>query len=166
MHYQPIVVAPKYTVAEALEAGNMSEKKFILSWTTSKKDEEVREYIKNNSELPFPAKTGIVGLGDPRILDCEQYRDSLRLQFRCHETGLQLKTATMVFPPTKPDEDEGGYDLFSSDWDMLCMGLEEERPVGYEAKVEVRLQLLDKENDEPVFESNTPTLELRQLLGL
>lgn len=37
-HYNPIVVAPRYTVEEPLGAHNMSEKKFILSWSTSHKD--------------------------------------------------------------------------------------------------------------------------------
>jgi len=166
MQFKPTVVTPKYTVAEALKARNLSEKKILLSWSTPKKDNKVNEYLENNLELPFPAKTSIVGIGDPRILDCRQYRDSLRVQYRCHETGLQLRTATMTFPPTKFDKDEEEYDIFSSDWDLLCEALEKEYLVGKEVDVKVKLRLLDTGSDEPVFESTTPLPELKEMLGL
>jgi hypothetical protein len=79
MHFEPIVVAPKYTVAETLKAKRMAEKKIILSWATARKDDEAHEYIKANYQLPFPPLTGVIGLGDPRVLDHLQYRDSLRI---------------------------------------------------------------------------------------
>lgn len=72
----------------------------------------------------------------------------------------------MTFPPTKPDRDGAEYDLFSSDWDLLCEALEKKYLAGHEVKVNVKLRLLDEENDEPVFESTTSPSELRQLLGL
>jgi hypothetical protein len=58
MQYEPIVKAPKYTVAEALKARNMPEKKFLLPWSTLKRDDEAREYLKGNKDLPLPPQTG------------------------------------------------------------------------------------------------------------
>jgi hypothetical protein len=58
VQYEPIVKAPKYTVAEALKARNMPEKKFLLPWSTLERDDEAREYLKGNKDLPLPPQTG------------------------------------------------------------------------------------------------------------
>lgn len=158
MHYTPIVVAPKYTVAEALKVGRFSEKKIILSWSLLKRDDEAREYLENNKGLPLPPLTGMLGLGDPRILDSLQYRDSLRVQCRCHENGLQLAAVKMSFPLLKSrwkDEEldlEGEeYDVFSSRWTEICKALQKDYPDSNEVHVQIKLQLLDSYSDEPLI---------------
>jgi hypothetical protein len=166
MHYEPIVVAPKYTVAEALKARNMPEKKFILSWYTRKRDEEVKEYLKNNKDLPLPPLMGTIGLGDPRILNEPQYRDSIRIQCRCHENGLQLSAATLKFPPSKYDDEGEEYDVFSSDWDVICKALQEECKGSNEVHVRIKFELLDKESGHRLMETNMPLREMEDLLGL
>lgn len=166
MHYEPIVKAPKYTVAEALKARNMSEKKFLLSWSTLKRDHEVKEYLKNNKDLPLPPMTGMPGLGDPRVLDALQYRDSIRFQCRCLENGLQFFAVKMRFPPSKHDDEGGEYDVFSSRWDDICKALQEEYSDGNEVHVQIKLCLLDKESGEELMESPRPLRELEELLGL
>jgi hypothetical protein len=92
-------------VAEALKERNMPEKKIILPWSTLKRDNEVKEYLRNNEYLPLPLAMGMLGPVDQRILNALQYRDSIRMQCRCLENGLQLADVTMNPPPSKYYED-------------------------------------------------------------
>lgn len=80
MQYKLIVEAPEYTVTKALKMRNSSEKKFLLSWFTSNKDNEVKGYLETNNQLLLPATADITEIGDPCMFDCRQYRDSLRIQ--------------------------------------------------------------------------------------
>jgi hypothetical protein len=166
MRYNPIVEAPKHTVAEALKAQNMPEKKILLSWSTLKRDNEVREYLRNNEDLPLPPVKGLLGLGNPRILNEPQYRDSIRVQYRCHENGLQFFAVTMRFPPSKHDDEGEEFDVFSSEWDEVYKALQKKYADGNEVHVRIKLCLLDKESDERLMESHTSLREMEELLGL
>ena len=110
--------------------------------------------------------TGMLGLGAPRILYTTQYRDSIRVQYRCHENGLQLFAVKMHFPPSKIDDEGEEYDVFCSEWEEICKALQKEYSDSNEVHVRIKLCLLDKESGEELMESHKSLREMEELLGL
>lgn len=118
---------------------------------------QLEEYLDENG-IVLPA--AMECKSDPRLLNQIQFRDSVRQHYDCVKHKLQIATAVMIVPAPADDPNsyEWSYRLFTCDWDLVRKDLDSTFRPGNEpypnvVKVEVRLRLLDTENDERVYES-------------
>jgi hypothetical protein len=170
LSYVPEFIRPKPVAPVPASAADIYRAKvpfpakrvFMLEWVIYEKDHKLKQYLEANPHLPFPDKTGIRGIGDPRCLDEHQYRDSIRQQLRCAENGLQLRAVSMRFPETRPDRDGDEYDVFQVRWDFLRCALEKDYRSDL-VVVEVKLRVLERESNERLLESIEQPLQLEDI---
>jgi hypothetical protein len=168
--YVPEFMRPKVKASAHQSAADIYRAKvpfpakrvFMLGWVVHEKEHNLTQYLEAKPHLPFPDKTGIRGIGDPRCLDEHQYRDSIRQQLRCAENGLQLRAVSMRFPETRPDRDGDEYDLYQVRWDFLRRALEKDYGSDL-VVVEVKLRVLEKESNERLLESIEPPVQLEDI---
>jgi hypothetical protein len=142
---------------------------FKLIWKRGGKGEDEKSleaYLQENEdelELPNPK---IDADGDPRIHDQYEFRDSIRLQYKCLSNRLQISKLTMRISPGNSDEDDQqpqDWDIDTCEWEELTTALETSSD---EVEVIVRLRPLD-DDEENVMESSAPPAQLKgSFLGL
>ncbi|KAK5124522.1 hypothetical protein LTR85_001739 [Meristemomyces frigidus] len=111
--------------------------------------EDLHRYLRENKDIAARLERGVlVADCDPRVYGQMQFRDSIRLQFKCAEFNLQLSSLRMLIPPAPTDTSEEPedmvYELMTCDWDLLREDLESAFPRddGKEVRVDVRLRPL------------------------
>jgi hypothetical protein len=162
---RPKTVQPARQSAAAIYRAKVpcpAKRVFMLEWVVHGKDHKLKHYLEANPHLPFPDKAGIRGIGDPRCLDEHQYRDRIRQQLRCAENGLQSRAVSMHFPETRPDRDGDEYDVFQVRWDVLRRALEKDYGSDL-VVVEVKLHVVNEENNQRVLESSEPPMQLEDM---
>jgi len=122
--------------------------KFELRWLRNKpganeQERELDDHLnKNEHELELPDAV-MDCVGDPRTQGEEEFRDTIRLQYRCEGLKMQLSRLRIEIKPDQADKDTPGeclYDLFVSDWDDIRSAIESTSQL---IIINVRLRLLE-----------------------
>lgn len=149
--------APPVPITNALgdAYANLPPRRFKLRWVRNGQtadDKALEAYLEANEDeldLPNPAMTAEC---DPRVHNASEFRNSIRLQYKCSTNRMQIAKLTMKVWPAGSGENikPGMWNLFTCDWGYLVDDLKTSSEL---VEVKVKLRLLD-EGEEVLMESS------------
>lgn len=146
----PVPTLPPLVNAHA----NLPSRRIKLRWDRNGQtadDKALEAYLEaKEDELDFPNPV-MNADGDPRVHDEFEFRDRIRLQYKCSTNRMQIAKLTMrIWPEGSGDGGKPGiWNLLTCDWPYLVDDL---KTSSEQVEVKVKLRLL-KEGEDVVMES-------------
>jgi hypothetical protein len=114
----------------------LSVRTINLEWKrragANEEERELLDYLDEHEDELYLPDAIMDCVGDPRTHEPEEFRDILRLQYRCDELKTQISHLSIKIKPDKKTGDEANdfevHDLFNGDWEEIRHSIESTSP--------------------------------------